>query len=258
MQLLNNERNRKFLKSSDLLPFAVLVGIGLNSVVLLLAVGNSIGLSAIARKPAPSLVQLVGGKSIATEPVDPNQRTPDVVRQFVKSSLGMMFTWNAKVQVADPNAAAASSSAVTDPGVQLNGADGSSGRVTTASWQSSFALAEDFRNQFLLQIAKMTPPEIFSGNAQSVLSIESISDPKPVANGQWQVDMVSNLLIFDSQFPQGRAIPFNKSIFVKAVEPALDPLPDSSTPIQKAVYTMRQSGLEVTEMQDIDVQQLNK
>lgn len=257
MQLLN-ERNRKFLNSSDLLPIAVLIGIGLNSLVLLLLVGNSVALTVISHKPAPSLVQLVGGKSIATEPVNPNQRTPEVIRQFVKSSLGMMFTWNAKVQVPNATAAASSPDTVIDSGVQLNSADGGSARVTTASWQSSFALSEDFRNQFLFQLAKMTPSEIFSGNAQSVLSIESISDPKPITDGQWQVDVVSNLLIFDSQYPQGRAIPLNKSIFVRTIEPAQDPLPETSTPIQKAVYTERQSGLEITEMQDIDVQQLNQ
>lgn len=256
MQLLN-ERNRKFLKSSDLLPLSVLVGIGLQALVLLLLLGNSLGINMIAHKPAPSLVQLLDGKSIATEPINYNQRTPEVVRQFVKTSLGLMFTWNTKVQVADP-ANATSTQTVTDQGVQLNGIDGSSSRVTTASWQASFALADDFRNQFLLQIGKMTPTEVFSGTAQSVLSLESITDPKPVSDGQWQVDVVANLIVFDSRYPQGQAIPFNKSIFVSAVEPTVAPLSDNTTPIQRAVYTMRQSGLEITEMQDIDVQQLNQ
>lgn len=256
MQLLN-ERNRKFLKSSDLLPLSVLVSIGIQGMVLLVLLGNSFGLNAIVHKPVPSLVQLVDGSSIATEPMDPTQRTPEVVRQFVKSALGMMFTWNTKVQVKNPDSIS-SPQAITDQGVQLNGPDGSAGRVTTASWQASFALSEDFRSQFLLQVAQMTPTEVFSGTAQSVLSLESISDPKPMSAGVWQVDVVANLLIFDFQYPQGHAIPFNKSIFVKTVEPALDPLPSESTPIQKAVYTMRQSGLEVTEMQDIDVQQLNQ
>lgn len=256
MQLLN-ERNRKFLKSADLLPLSVLVSIGLQSLVLLLALGTVIGMSAIAHKPVPSLVQLVDGKSLATEPIDPNNRTPEVIRQFVKSSLGMLFTWNTKVPVSNPDSAT-SPQTITDQGVQLNSPDNSPGRVTTTTWQASFALSEDFRSQFLLQIAQMTPSEVFSGSAQSVLSFESISEPHPIHSGTWQVDVVANLLVFDSQYPQGRAIPFNKSIFLRAVEPALDPLPDDSTPIQKAVYTMRQSGLEVTEMQDIDVQQLNQ
>lgn len=255
MQLLKDTNRRQWLKSSDLLPLSVLVGIALQIAVLGLTVCNSLGLISLAHKPAPSLVQLVDGKSIATEPVDPNQRTPEVIRQFVKTALGMMFTWNAKVPV--ENSQDASASPITDQGVQLNSTDGSSGRVTTASWQASFALSEDFRNAFLLQVAKLTPSDVFNGSAQSVLSIESISDPKAVSDGQWQVNLVANLLVFDSEYPQGRAIPFNKSIFVKAVEPATDPLPDESTPIQKAVYAMRQSGLEITEMQDIDVQQLN-
>ena len=256
MQLLS-DRKRSFLKSSDLLPLSVLVGIGLQALVLLLVLGNSLGLMSLARKPAPALVQMVDGTSIATEPVDHDARTPEVIRQFVKSSVGMMFTWNAKVQSTDAQGNP-SASTITDQGVQLNATDGTSGKVTTASWQASFALAEDFRNAFLLQIAKMTPSEVFNGSAQSVLSIESVADPKPMGKGQWQVDVVANLLIFDSRYPQGRAIPFNKSVFVKAIEPAVDPLPEDSTPIQKAVYNMRQSGLEISEMQDIDVQQLNQ
>lgn len=256
MQLLN-ERNRKFLKSSDLLPLSVVVSIGIQGMVLLILLGNSFGLNAILHKPVPSLVQLLDGSSIATEPIDPNQRTPEVTRQFVKSALGMMFTWNTKVQVNNPDNAS-SPQTITDQGVQISGTDGSAGQVTTASWQASFALSEDFRSQFLLQIAELTPREVFSGTAQSVLSLESISDPQPISTGVWQVDVVASLLVFDSQYPQGHAIPFNKSIFVRAVEPALDPLPSDSTPIQKAVYTMRQSGLEITEMQDIDIQQLNQ
>ena len=60
-----SDRKRSFLKSSDLLPLSVLIGIGLQALVLLLVLGNSLGLMSLARKPAPALVQMVDGTSIA-------------------------------------------------------------------------------------------------------------------------------------------------------------------------------------------------
>jgi hypothetical protein len=51
-------------------------------------------------------------------------------------------------------------------------------------------------------------------------------------------------------------VPFNKSVFVDAIEPAQDPLPDTSTPLQKAVYQLRENGLQISLMRDLDVQQL--
>ena len=129
-----------------------------------------------------------------------------------------MFTWNAKVQSTDAQGNP-SASTITDQGVQLNATDGTSGKVTTASWQASFALAEDFRNAFLLQIAKMTPSEVFNGSAQSVLSIQSVADPKPMGKGQWQVDVVANLLIFDSRYPRGELSPSTKVSSSKPLSP---------------------------------------
>lgn len=250
MQLLN--RKPKF-DSSDILPLFALGTLALQVIVLLISIGSVISLWALAHKPAPSMVQLLEGRSVAMEPVDHNQRTPSVIQQYVKSSLGLMFTWNTRIPASKDNAATNPSTSLRDPGISLG-----NGRITTASWQASFALAEDFRTPFLEQVAKLTPAEVFSGAAQSVLSFESISDPKPVKSGEWQVDVVANLLIFDSAHPQGMAVPFNKTVFVRAIEPTTDPLPDHSSPIQKAVYHTQENGLQIREIRDLDIQQLNQ
>ncbi|WP_083887221.1 hypothetical protein [Nodosilinea nodulosa] len=245
MQLLN--RSRRF-HSSDILPLFVLGTLGIQGLLLVMTLLNTARINHLAHRPVPSLVQLVDGHSISTEAVDPNQRTPEVIQQFVKTAMGLMFTWNSQGQTTDTATAA---SAPAAQGVPVN-----HGRITTASWQASFALKEDFRTAFLDQVAAITPPGIFSGSAQSVLTIETISTPKELQAGYWQVDIVANLLIFDPTHPQGLAIPFNKSLFVQAVEPAEDPLPETSTPLQKAVYRLRENGLEITEIRDLDIQQL--
>ena len=244
MQILNRKQK---LDSSDILPLFALGTLGLQALILLINLGSVVSLWTMAHKPAPAMVQLLDGHSVAMEPVDANQRTPSVIRQFVKDSLGLMFTWNSKI-----SAPKEASGDVRDPGVSVG-----SGRITTSSWQASFALKEDFRNAFLEQIAKMTPSDVFNGEAQSVLSFESVSEPRPIKSGEWQIDMVANLLIFDSTHPQGLAIPLNKSVFVTAIEPTTDPLPDHSSPIQKAVYHVQTNGLQIREIRDLDIQQLN-
>jgi hypothetical protein len=244
MQLLN--RSRRF-HSSDILPLFVLGTFGVQGLLLVLTLLNTTRITRLAHRPVPSLVQLVDGHSISTEAVDPSQRTPEVIQQFVKTSMALMFTWNPQGQPTET----ADSSTATDQGVPIG-----HGRITTSSWQASFALKEDFRTAFLDQVAAITPPGVFSGSAQSVLNIETISTPRELQAGYWQVDMVANLLIFDPTHPQGLAVPFNKSLFVQAVEAAADPLPEISTPLQKAVYRLRENGLEITEIRDLDIQQL--
>lgn len=245
-------RNKKrFIDSSDLIPLFILGTLGLEVFNLLTSSGSVIALWSMAHKPAPAMVQLVDGKPIAMQAVDTNQRTPATIREFVKNSLGLMFTWNAKLPT-NPDPTAKPGEVLKDPGVAI----GNGGRITTASWQAAFALKEDFRNPFLEQVAKLTPSEVFSGGAQSVLSFESLSNPIPVKSGEWQVNIVANLLVFDSTHPQGIAIPFNKSVVVTAVEPTTDPLPDNSSPIQKAVYRIQGGGLQVREIRDLDIEQL--
>lgn len=245
MQRLN--RSRRF-NSSDILPLFVLGTFSVQGLLLVLTLLNTTRINRLAHKPVPSLVQLLDGHSISTEAIDPHQRTPEVIQQFVQSSLGLMFTWSSQVPTAETTTAV---SAPTDQGVPIG-----RGRITTASWQASFALQEDLRTAFLEQVATLTPPGVFNGSAQSVLKIENVSSPRELQAGTWQVDIVAQLLIFDPTHPQGLAVPFNKSIFVRAVEPSLDPLPDTSTPLQKAVYRLRENGLEITEIRDLDIQQL--
>jgi hypothetical protein len=252
MQLLNPRRR---FDSSDILPLFALGTLGLQVLILLLVFGNMYNTWSMAHKPAPSMVQLVDGKSVAMEPVDHLARTPEDVRRFVKDTMALMFTWSSKIASNGDTANTPTNNPATviDPGVPLQ-----NGKVTTASWQSSFALKEDFRTQFLNEVAKMTPATVFGSGAQSVLSFESVSDPKPLKTGTWQVDVVANLLIFDTAHPQGLAIPFDKSIFVSAVEPTTNPLPDNSTPIQKALYRVQENGLQITEIQDLDIQHIGQ
>lgn len=254
MQILNSKS--KF-SSSNILPLFVLITLGVQGLLLLMNLVSTAYLASVAGKKPPSLVQLVDGQSIATEAVDQSFRTPMVVHRFTKDTMQMLFTWN-NVPPVPVEAEAVQDSGQpqkppTDPGVRLD-----SGLITTAAWEASFGLAEDFRGEFLGVLAKLTPSDVFSGGAQSVLDIKSLSYPIPLKDGRWQLDMVANLIIFSPSNPQGKPIVFNKSIFVRAVEPLDDPLPENSTPLQRTVYGMRQSGLEVTEIRELSIRDLTQ
>jgi hypothetical protein len=244
MALLSS-RNKGVFAADNLLPLSVVISMGLGLFNLLLLISLSISTFNIARRPEPRLVQLVDGRSILTEPMPNRERSPEVIREFARSSLTMMFTWSG---VRQTNSAAGVSETSSDQGVDVDGA-----RVTTRSWQSSFAISDqdDFRSNFLQAVGEMTPASVFEGNAQSVFNIESLSEPIEVSEGEWIVEMVANLLIFDAQNPRGRAIPFNKEIRIRAIEPPADPLAENASPIQQAVYQIRSAGLEITEMNDL-------
>jgi len=242
MTAINRELvKQKILDRSNLLPTLVWTALTLGAINTVLGFFTLITVFYIGGKDVPSLVQLDGGKSILVEPVHSNYRTETVITAFVEESMSQMFTWN----VVDK---AGGSRRITDVGIDV----GNGKKVPTRTWQASFAIAQDFRETFLQQMAQsFIPPGVLTGEAQSTLLVESITNPVPVKPGVWEVDMVAYLVIFNGRNPQGNATSFNKTLVIKAVEPALDPLPEETSPIQKAVYATRSKGLVIDEIYEL-------
>jgi hypothetical protein len=231
---------QKILDRSNLLPLFVWSALGLGACGTFFGFLSFIGILYIGGKDVPSLVQLDGGKSVLVEPVASNYRTEEVIDSFVKESMTLLFTWN----VVNKDSG---SRRIVDKGVEVG-----EGKVPTRTWQASFAIANDFRETFLQEMAaSFIPAGVLSGDAQSTLLIESLSTPTQVKPGVWEVDMVAFLVVFDGRSPQGRSTSFNKTIVVKAVEEALDPLPEETSPIQKAVYETRSKGLVIDEIYEL-------
>ena len=232
----------KIFQQSNLLPLLIWSSLVMGAIGVLLGFLSFIGILYVAGKDVPSLVQLNEGRSVLVEPVDSDYRAPEVVDSFVEEVMSLLFTWNA---VAEENG----SRRITDRGVEV----GSNQKIPTRTWRASFAVSNDFRETFLQEMAaSFIPRGVLSGDAQSALLIDSMTDPKEIDHGVWQVDMVAFLVIFDGQNPQGKATEFNKTIIVNAVKPALDPLPKETSPIQKAVYQAREKGLEITEIYELE------
>ena len=243
MVALNKEIfKQKILQQSNLLPLLVWASLGIGSTSLVLGLLNTIISLYIAGKDVPTLVQLQGGQSALVEPADSRFRSNELIESFVEESMSQLFTWNTVSQNSD------GSRELSDKGVSV----GDGQKVPTRTWQASFSLSNDFRETFMQEMARsLIPAGVLTGEAQSALLVESLTEPRPLGNGLWELDMVAFIVIFDGRNPQGKATPFNKTLVVRAVEPSIDPLPEETTPIQKAVYQTRAKGLEIYEIYEL-------
>ena len=243
MVALNKEIfKQKILQQSNLLPLLVWASLGIGSTSLVLGLLNTIISLYIAGKDVPTLVQLQGGQSALVEPAESRFRSNEVIESFVEESMSQLFTWNTVSQNSD------GSRELSDKGVSV----GDGQKVPTRTWQASFSLSNDFRETFMQEMARsLIPAGVLTGEAQSALLVESLAEPRPLGNGLWELDMVAFIVIFDGRNPQGKATPFNKTLVVRAVEPSIDPLPEETTPIQKAVYQTRAKGLEIYEIYEL-------
>lgn len=206
---------------------------------------NGVQANILVRKPVPVLVQLVDGRALKVAPEEALHREPQVIDRLVREWSTLTLNWSGKFPNGDP-----------DRGMNVGGGK----KIPTSPWVASFILSEDFRSGFLKYLAEnWVKPGVFEGQIQTALQVEQIRQPKSVIDkqgrplpGHWQVEMVANLLEFDLAQPIGTPSTFNKRLFLRAVPPPLYPLIDTGSEIQKAVYKLRQAGLEIYHIEDLD------
>jgi hypothetical protein len=227
-----------------------LLSVGFSGLALILhivVVGSIIN---IAKKPAPSLVQLVDGQAIEVAAIDSNDRSLKTIQSFTTESLTMLMSWTNELPVANGEPK------VIDQGSLVKTKDGSDKRITTSTFQSSFLLSDDLRDEALKILADMTPPEVFGGTVKTSLKYQHVTIPVPVDNnqgGKWKINVIATLI----KYQQGRGdtvqIPFNKEVIVRAVD--TPPLPKGgkfANEIEAVIYSIRRSGLEIVSMKDIE------
>ena len=229
--------------------FVVLILFG----ILIVSVINSIGLFCVyvlygslsSNQKSPTLVQLTGGKTITASSVDSNTRSPDVIKRFVALNISSLMSWSVQLS----SDVTQGGSPILDSGIEVLSLHGMKKKVPTTAWQASFAFAEDFRKGILSSVAELIPPDVFTGNANVVLVIKSISPPEEVEKGKWKVSIVSNLITFSAANQVGESVPFNKEIFIQTID---IPVPKSdASPLDEAIYKVRASGLEIYAMRDL-------
>lgn len=243
MQLIQRTKSGpgkdKASQASNLNLFGIFVmsSLGFSAFNLLCNFGLFLSFQGLANKKPPSLVQAVDGRSIVVNAMETRDRTPIVIRQFVGNSLTLMLSANGKLP-GTPDKPAGQA----DAGVPVKGPDGREVKIPTQTWQAGFALSEDFRPSALQAIAGLISPAAFSGSAQMMFVPQHISDPEKVGEGQWKVNVIANLVTVSGGSAQG-SVPFNKEVYLRSIDV---PTPgEIATPLERAVFAVRQSGLEI-------------
>lgn len=234
--------------SSGFTALLALLSVGFSGLALILHVVSLGSIISIAKKPAPSLVQLVDGQAIEVAAIDSNDRSLKTIQSFTTESLTMLMSWNNELPVVNGEPK------VIDQGSLVKTKDGSDKRITTSTFQSSFLLSDDLRDEALKLLADMTPPEVFGGTVKTSLKYQHVTIPVPVDNsGKWRINVIATLI----KYQQGRGdtvqVPFNKEVIVRAVD--TPPLPKGgkfANEIEAVIYSIRRSGLEIVSMRDIE------
>lgn len=240
MQISDLTRKSKLpkLDSSDILPLAFA---GLSIGVCILSIGVfwlAVSFSRLANQKPPTLVQQVNGQAFTVRTADYHYREPEVIRRLVSDWAMMTFTWGKL-----PNEGEA-----VDEEMQVG-----SDRIPSSVWEASFALSPAFRDAFLQMFATEVFPEgVFEGKVSAVLVPQHISPPQMVSEGRWQVDLVATRILFDETHPSGYTIPFNRRIYVRAVEPPREPLIRNASEYQQIVYQMLEGGVQIEEIRPLN------
>ncbi|NMG21143.1 hypothetical protein [Brasilonema bromeliae] len=218
--LFNQKKN-----NTSILPVFVVATFVLNVLTILLLMYHQSMLKRLSGQLPQSLVQLVDGRAITIDSQENLERNPETIRRFVGETMTMMFTWSDK-------------------------------QPQQIVWQAtSELLSGDVRRKFEVETTQGIPKGVLAnpgGNAESLLLIRRISQPEKIADGQWQVEIVANRLIFAGyNNKMGEAIPFNKKILIRALETQAISIPNVENPLYSAIYRLNEARLEIANICDI-------
>ncbi|MBE8970995.1 hypothetical protein IQ277_33790 [Nostocales cyanobacterium LEGE 12452] len=233
-------------KELNFTPIFLIGNAALLIMLLLIESVNFARIATISKTKASTLVELSDGESIRVIPIGSLERTPQAITHFVGQTMTGLLSWNALPKPTDDYKIDPSKQLKLDAGISTSKA-----KITTSTWASGFALSEDFRASFLEEIGNLTPPDVFNGSTQSILKVSLISQPTPIKDGQWKVDMVAELVVFQGSNLVGKPIAFNKTVFVRAIDTAA--LPRFASDIQETASRVRKAGLEIYKIQDLDL-----
>ncbi|MGL5874747.1 MAG: hypothetical protein ACRC2R_20675 [Xenococcaceae cyanobacterium] len=251
----NSNRYRNNFTNKDRLGLVLITNSLMHLSVLVILFLMGITYFKLARKPAPSLVQLSSGDAIAVKVLGNKERTPEVVKKFALDTMTTMMNWTGYLPPVTPEDV---NNPIVDPGVMLKDENGATqGKVTTAAWESSFALSGDFRTSYLKKLIELTPNNVFSGKVDVVLVPLYVREPIQIEEGKWKVNLIANLMVFKEDNKLGKIIPFNKEIFLRAVE-APEYLQKYNNKLAEIITKVRQSGLEIYGIREFKLEDLKR
>ncbi|MDF5731363.1 MAG: hypothetical protein PUP92_26010 [Rhizonema sp. PD38] len=230
------------------MTIAVLAGANIVS-VLLQFVNFGIGSSINRHVKGMTVVQLQDGSISPAKFVGPNERDDKTIKRFVSNNMITMFAGNGIIEATENG----ENITKPDKGVEIETEKGGRRKIPTQAWSAAFSLSENqnFRASFLKKLAEIVPDGVFTGECQVSLVTRHISEPRKIKDGVWEVDYIATLVNFERDKNQGKAIAFNKTITVEAID--TPKLPAQPTELDKRIYSVRESGLEITQIVDYNL-----
>lgn len=232
-------------ESKNLLPMCFVglsIFVGLQTLLVLFL---SVKVNNLATRKT-TFVQLVDGRAVAIREEAVTYRTPDLVKNVARQWTILTWTWDSKLP----------GTSKPDVGQKIG-----SNRLPTTAYLASFLLqgktkssGSSFREESRKAIAELTPAGVFSGNTRSTILISYVSEPRTIAPGRYEVDMVATRNVID-QSGQIEEIPFNRTFTLEAVDIPRSPLGKDATDVERAVYNVREAGLEITDIKPFNPNQ---
>jgi hypothetical protein len=218
----------------------------------------------IASKPLPVLVQTLNGKNIKIRAEEGRDRSPKAIKFFVTTTLTSLFTWRVHYLTNAPDEPQAKK---IDPGVPVEVTGGAALKIPASVWGASFAVSDEFRKDFIgKDLAPMiTQLKIIQGSSYVAFMPSVIQDPIEVKTNNpneklWMVKVVANLVVKTNADVPETLIPFNKDIYVRAIDPPIPPEigVDPETDLQAVIALARSKGLEIYGMEEFSAQKMTK
>lgn len=225
--------------NKSLLAILQLAILGFSSMTLLFVMFLTVRVNRIVNRQ-PTFVQLTNGETVYISERERNYRRPEVIRQVVNDWTILSFNWDGTLPGSDE----------PDEGVAV---DGVRGRVPFSVSIASFLLEPEFGSKMLQLFATdIVPSGVFNGELRQVITIEHISDPRQIAEGRWEVDIVSTRRLLDRRNGAQQAIPWNRTYTLQAVEIPSSPLGEAASRVEQLVYDTQSSGLQIIDIVPFD------
>lgn len=220
----------------------------------------------IANKPGAVLVEQSDGRGFLVDAIPSSERTPKAIQRFTSDILTAIFT-AAPIPASNFSSGGLQSGKSFDEGIRVPRAKDSSGgdKVTLNAYVAVMAaIAPEFRDAFLSQLATITPGSVFNGNTQIFFKIDFIGEPMPIEGkpGQWTVTVVGARYLIDGNNSSSSGSsgslsaiepqPFRQVLYLESVNPQFSPLPDISMGLQKEIFKITEIGLRIIKMAPLD------
>lgn len=240
----------------------ILVTLGISIFNLLLLLFQAVSINGVARRPMPTMVQLVNGKTIEVRSLEGKNRSPQLIKDFTVSSLNKLFTWHRYLPMTTGDNPRRPQ---VDPGVPIESKTGKI-LVPTSVWGGSWVLADKFREEFLgSSVAPlMAQLQVLQGKSEVAFIPLDIQDPVEVKGSGderlWKIQLVANLVYRSALDPTAteKVVPLNKTIYLRAVTPpSLDDtnsLPDKDRDLSRVIAMARSAGLEIYAIEEYAAQ----